>query len=70
MKKEKVFRGGFSDSKNNTIMSTERENKTREEPIMNENENRCSTTDSVQTLTEALYLLAIAAAMVLSFIQI
>ena len=37
---------------------------------MNENESRCSTTDSVQTLTEALYLLAIAAAMVLSFIQI
>ena len=37
---------------------------------MNENETRCSTTDPVQTLTEALYLLAIAAAMLLSFIQL
>ena len=37
---------------------------------MNENENCCSTTDPVQTFTEALYLLAIAAAMLLSFIQL
>ena len=37
---------------------------------MNENETRCSTTEPVQTLTEALYLLAVAAAMVLSFIQL
>ena len=36
---------------------------------MNENESRCSTTDSVQTLTEALYLLAMAAALVLSIIH-
>ena len=36
---------------------------------MNESESRCSTTNSVQTLTEALYLLAMAAALALSFIH-
>lgn len=36
---------------------------------MNENESRCSTTDSVQTLTEVLYLLTMAAALALSFIH-
>lgn len=33
---------------------------------MDENENRCSTTDSVQTLAEAMYLLAILTGIVMS----
>lgn len=36
---------------------------------MNENEIRCSTTDSVQTFTEAMYLLAMVLALVLSAVH-
>ena len=37
---------------------------------MNENENRCSTTDPMQTFAGAMYLLALLAALVLSAFQI
>ncbi len=37
---------------------------------MNENELRCSTTSPVQTLTEALYLLAFLAVLILSAVQL
>ena len=37
---------------------------------MNENENRCSTTDPMQTFTGAMYLLALLLALVLSAFQI
>ncbi len=36
---------------------------------MNEKETRCSTTNSVQTFTEAMYLLAMLAALVLSAVH-
>ncbi len=36
---------------------------------MNEKENRCSTTGSVQTLTEAMYLLALLAPLLLALLQ-
>lgn len=50
-------------------MSTERETPETEDRIMNENERRCPTNDAVKTFTEAMYLLAMLAALVLSAVH-